>query len=167
MDVYAVFKTGFGWCGLVRNETGLKRIILPEQKKARVVKGIKELYPDCFADPEAFSREIEGMKAYFAGCSRKLLFRLDYSGATDFQRRVWSATAEIPYGRTLTYGDIAQKIGNRKAFRAVGNALGKNPFPVVIPCHRVVKRDGTPGGFTAAEGTRLKRKMLQLEKGPC
>lgn len=164
---YAVFRTAFGWCGLVRGQGGLRRIFLPEAKKKPLKERIKKEYPGCCFAPEGLGREIEGIKGYFAGSRETFSLVLDFSGATGFQRRVWAETAKIPYGKTMTYGEVAERIGNKKAFRAVGTALAKNPFPVVIPCHRVVKAGGMPGGFSAAEGETLKRKMLQLENDHC
>ncbi len=76
---------------------------------------------------------------------------------------VWSETAKIPYGKTGTYLFIAKKIKRKNSARAVGNALGKNPFPLAIPCHRVLRADGKMGGFTAAGGVGLKEKLLKLE----
>lgn len=82
--------------------------------------------------------------------------------ATEFQKLVWKETMKIPYGYTATYKEIAERIGNPKSYRAVGNALGKNPLPIIIPCHRVIKGDGKLGGFTG--GINLKKFLLKLEK---
>ena len=112
---------------------------------------------------DGFEKEIKEISAYFRGENEKFSFLLDFSGPTNFQRLVWSETAKIPYGKTGTYLFIAEKIGKKNSPRAVGNALGKNPFPVVIPCHRVLRADGKMGGFTAAGGIGLKEKLLKLE----
>ncbi len=101
------------------------------------------------------------LRRYFSG--ERVDFRgyeLDLSGCTEFERRVYQAAREIPAGQVRTYGDIARAIGNPGAARAVGNALGKNPVGIVIPCHRVVASDGI-GGFTG--GVEWKRKLLRLE----
>ena len=81
---------------------------------------------------------------------------------TDFQKSVWQELINIPYGETRTYKEIAQKINNPKALRAVGTAIGKNPFFIIIPCHRVIRSDGKMGGF--AYGLDVKEKLLDLEK---
>ena len=112
---------------------------------------------------DGLKKEVRDMIAYFSGENKNLSFLLDFSGSTNFQRMVWSETAKIPYGENRTYLFIAEKIGRKNSARAVGNALGKNPFPVVIPCHRVLRADKTLGGFTAAGGILLKEKLLKLE----
>lgn len=86
---------------------------------------------------------------------------MDLSGGTPFQRKVWGALRQIPYGQTRSYAWVAQRIGKPKAARAVGAACGANPIPVIIPCHRVVASDGSLGGYTA--GLAWKKKLLRLE----
>lgn len=100
------------------------------------------------------------LEEYFAGKRKRFNLKL-HQGGTVFQRKVWQALSEIPFGRTVSYGDIAQKIGNLNAVRAVGSANGKNPFCVIIPCHRVIFSDGTLGGYSG--GLAIKRKLLKLE----
>ena len=100
------------------------------------------------------------LQAYLNGERRRFDARLDLRRLTAFQRRVLQETARIPPGRLRSYGDIAERIGKPGAARAVGQALGANPIPILIPCHRVVAQDG-PGGFTG--GLRLKRALLALE----
>lgn len=85
---------------------------------------------------------------------------LDFQG-TEFQNKVWKALSKIPYGKTSYYKKIAHEIGNPKAVRAVGTAVGKNPFLIIIPCHRVIKSDGSLGGF--AYGSQIKKKLLNIE----
>ena len=87
--------------------------------------------------------------------------KLEITG-TDFQKSIWQDLINIPYGETRTYKDIAQKINNPKALRAVGTAIGKNPFFIIIPCHRVIRSNGKMGGF--AYGLDVKEKLLDLEK---
>ena len=83
---------------------------------------------------------------------------------TPFQRAVWLACMSIPKGQTRSYKWLAEKIGRPRAVRAVGSALGKNPFAPLVPCHRVIKSDGTPGGFSAAGGLKAKIRLLKKEK---
>lgn len=101
------------------------------------------------------------LQAYFAGDLRAFSIPVDLSGVTDFTRRVLEATATIPYGETVGYGEIARMIGMPGATQAVGNALGANPVPIVIPCHRVIRSDGSLGWFTG--GPEIKRALLRLE----
>ena len=95
-------------------------------------------------------RELERVKKKMAGYTR-------------FQQAVWLACLSIPKGQTRSYKWVAERIGRPKAFRAVGKALGKNPFAPTVPCHRVIAADGTPGGFSAPEGLRSKLKLLRVE----
>ncbi len=120
------------------------------------------------ATPEAERRECgqllhlagEQLAAYFAGRLRVFALPLD-EGGTSFQRQVWQALRGIPYGRTCSYAELAAAVGRPRACRAVGNANGKNPLPIVTPCHRVIHADGGLGGYSA--GLSVKRFLLALE----
>ena len=100
---------------------------------------------------------------YLRGRRRTFRLRLDTRGLTDFQRAVLRATARIPYGQTASYGEIARRLRRPQAARAVGQALGANPLPLVIPCHRVLGARGALGGYSAARGVAVKRWLLRLE----
>ncbi len=100
------------------------------------------------------------VREYFSGERRRFSLRLD-PGGTDFQRATWAALREIPYGTTASYAEIARAIGRPKAVRAVGAANGRNPIPIVVPCHRVIGSDGSLTGFAA--GTDVKRRLLEIE----
>ncbi len=112
-------------------------------------------------DASGFSEVHHQLGEYFAGI--RLVFRLplDLDQGTPFQRRVWKAIRDIPYGRTATYKEIAAAIGQPSALRAVGTAAGANPIPVIVPCHRVVGSGGRPGGY--AYGLEIKTRLLELE----
>ena len=84
--------------------------------------------------------------------------------ATDFQKRVWKEIDKIPYGKTVTYKEIAEKIGKPNASRAVANTCGRNPSPVIRPCHRVIRTDGSIGGYSASGGAKMKMKLLKKER---
>jgi O-6-methylguanine DNA methyltransferase len=84
--------------------------------------------------------------------------------ATDFQKRVWKEIDKIPYGITVTYKEIAEKIGRPNASRAVANACGRNPSPLIRPCHRVIRSDGSIGGYSASGGAKMKMKLLKKER---
>ena len=164
MDIiHTTFITSFGWCGLIKGKKGLKRIFLPEKNKKELISKIKAFCPLSVFSKDGFEKEIKDIIAYFSGENKKFSFILDFSGSTNFQRMVWSETAKIPYAQNRTYLFIAEKIKRKNSARAVGNALGKNPFPLVIPCHRVLRGDSKVGGFTAAGGIKLKEEMLKLE----
>lgn len=101
------------------------------------------------------------IQAYFAGKLTSFSIPVDFSGVSNFTRKVLVATATIPYGETASYGEIAKMIDMPGATQAVGNALGANPVPIVVPCHRVVRSDGSMGWFTG--GPDIKRALLRLE----
>ncbi|MFB3887269.1 MAG: methylated-DNA--[protein]-cysteine S-methyltransferase [Thermodesulfobacteriota bacterium] len=101
------------------------------------------------------------LKRYLRGKLRRFDCPLDFRG-TPFERKVWRELARIPYGQTRSYKEIGQAIGHSKAFRAVGNANGKNPIPLIIPCHRVIESNGGLGGF--GHGLKIKRQLLDFER---
>jgi methylated-DNA-[protein]-cysteine S-methyltransferase len=102
------------------------------------------------------------LQEYFAGELREFDIPLLMEG-TEFQKRVWKTLQTIPYGETISYGELAKKIGDSKAVRAVGAANGQNPIPIIVPCHRVIGSDGSLTGFGG--GIENKRKLLELERG--
>jgi len=104
---------------------------------------------------------VNQLKKYLKGELQRFECTLDVRG-TPFQKKVWSALARIPYGRTRSYGDIAQAIGHPNAFRAVGNANGRNSIPLILPCHRVIESNGGLGGF--GHGVKVKKQLLDFEK---
>jgi methylated-DNA-[protein]-cysteine S-methyltransferase len=124
--------------------------------------GPRPLHPaaDWIASAAPFRAAIAQLGEYFAGERRRFDLPLSPRG-TEFQRRVWRALREIPYGRTISYGELARRIGNPSASRAVGLANGANPLPIIVPCHRVIGADGSLTGFGG--GLSIKRKLLALE----
>ena len=101
------------------------------------------------------------LAAYFEGRLRRFDLPLDWTGATPFRKQVWSALMEIPYGRTTSYSELAERLGNPLAVRAVGTANGANPIAIVVPCHRIIGKDGSLTGY--AHGLAMKRGLLELE----
>ena len=165
-----VFRSPLGWAGMAVSERGITMITLPRQSK-RVVQ--KELDGATSSPPPALSRGgSESVKMlekaakllgkYFSGERVSFDVPLDLSYYTRFQQAVWKAAAEIPYGETRSYAWIAKRIKKPRAARAVGQALGANPIPIIIPCHRVISSAGTLGGFSGGLG--MKKKLLDLEK---
>lgn len=112
-------------------------------------------------DLESIGRVARQLGEYFAGRREQFDLPLDFSGISPFTRQVLAATADVPFGRLETYRGIAQRVGKPRATRAVGNALGRNPIPVVVPCHRVVRSDGALGGYTG--GSDIKPRLLAIE----
>ncbi len=98
---------------------------------------------------------------YFANARKEFTCASAFIEGTGFERKVWEVIREIPFGETRTYKWVAEKIGEPHAFRAVGNALGKNPLPIIFPCHRVIESNGSIGGYSS--GIRIKQRLLDLE----
>jgi O-6-methylguanine DNA methyltransferase len=107
-------------------------------------------------------RLVEELEGYFKGETTAFSVTLDPEGGTAFQREVWRQLTTIPYGRTLSYGEVAEAMGRPRSARAVGNANGANPIPIVVPCHRVIRSDGSLGGY--GSGVQIKRYLLELER---
>ena len=138
---------------LVAKDGALREIIFADNAAANE--------PDAEGDEALLSNCARQIEEYFAGRRQEFDLPLAPVG-TEFQREVWSALAAIPFGELRSYSDIASQIGRPRAVRAVGAANGRNPLPLVVPCHRVIGSNGTLTGF--AGGLEAKRRLLQLEK---
>lgn len=123
-----------------------------------------ELHGELQEDPTAFSDVVAQLDEYFSGTRKAFQLSLNPHG-TDFQKRVWKELQKIGYGQTTSYSEIAKKIGNPKACRAIGLANGKNPIPIIIPCHRVIGKNGSLTGFGG--GLTVKKQLLDLEMRNC
>lgn len=155
-----------GSVGLVASSRGLAKVILT-RRDARAARALlRRLFPQSEYDADLLPSLQARLRDYFAGRGGRFRVKTDLADLTPFQRRVLEACAKIPFGRTATYQELARRIGRPKAARAVGAALARNPVPLVIPCHRVVAADGSLGGFSAEQGVRLKRWLLELESRP-
>lgn len=150
-------ETPFGVMLLGGNEASLHHVLLPNA----TAEAEETLEDEREGRPAAIAEAERQMKEYFAGDRQRFELPLDPEG-TDFQRSVWWALAEIPYGATASYGDIARRVGRPTAFRAVGMANGQNPLPIVLPCHRVIGSNGTLTGFGG--GLELKEGLLSHER---
>jgi methylated-DNA-[protein]-cysteine S-methyltransferase len=112
-------------------------------------------------DPKSTAKTQRLLAEYFAGKRRDFPVAIDWTRVNGFTRKALQVCAKIPYGKTLSYGEVAERAGSPGGARAVGQAMGKNPFPIIVPCHRVVASDGTIGGFSG--GLHFKRALLELE----
>ncbi len=160
---YVIFNTAAGWVGLLGSDAGLTRTTLPQPSREKATATLGTDTVQATLSQEHFKDLVRRFKDYFMGHRVDFPDKLDLQGATAFQRKVWEAARQIPCGETRSYAWIARQIGNPAAARAVGQALGKNPLPVVIPCHRVIASDGSLGGFSG--GLAMKKRLLALEKG--
>jgi len=159
-----VFPTRLGWFALVGSGTKLRALTFGHPTRAAALEAL---------DPGLLARAREGqwnpslvarLRAYASG--RPADFRdvpLDFADCTPFERRVLRSCRRIPLGKTLTYGQLAAKAGSPGAARAVGRCMARNRVPVIVPCHRVVASGGQLGGYSAAGGTAMKRRLLELE----
>ncbi len=166
---FALFDTAIGRCGIAWGESGIAGVQLPEAGEAETRARMLHRFPAAgeAAPPAEVRQAIERMAALLRGEASDLsTVALDMDGVPEFHRRVYEAARAIPSGNTLSYGDIAKRVGAPGAARAVGQALGRNPFPIVVPCHRVLAAGGKIGGFSAQGGVETKRRMLEIEGAP-
>lgn len=168
MRGYVLFDTALGRCGLAFGPDGLLGVSLPDPDEARMRARLARragVGDGANADPPPpVVAAIAGICALMAGERRDLAdIALDMGGVGDFERAVYAATRAVPPGATASYGEIAARIGAPGAAQAVGRALGANPWPIVVPCHRVTAADGSLHGFSAPGGLETKRRLLVIE----
>mgnify|MGYP003507192100 CR=1 FL=1 len=151
------FQTAWGLIRITASEKGVTSIDLSSQDRA-VLQESAENNDEAVSIVEEAGAQL---LAYIAGTRREFSFPVDCSAGTPFQRKVWKAITRIPYGRVRSYQWVAMRVGGKQYARAVGMALGANPVPIVVPCHRIISHDGSLGGFSC--GLPLKRRLLSLE----
>ncbi len=157
-----IFATVLGDCGLQWGPYGITRVVLPRDPALG-----RGRHGDLARAPEPVRAAARDIVALLNGEHRDLRdIVLDESALEPFPRHVYAATRAIEPGTVATYGEIARAVGDPAAARAVGAALGANPFPVIVPCHRVLAADGALHGFSAPGGIATKRRMLELEGAP-
>jgi methylated-DNA-[protein]-cysteine S-methyltransferase len=164
---YALFDTPVGRCAIAWGEGGIAAVQLPERNEAAARARLAKRFPGVTesAPTGAIQVAIDDIVAMLQGKPADLSrIGLDMERISPFYRRVYEAAREIAPGTTLSYGELAQKIGSPGAARAVGQALGRNPFPIVVPCHRVLAAGGKVGGFSADGGIVTKLRLLRLER---
>ncbi len=162
---YAYLDSPIGRILVASQDDCLIRIHLNSRRVSGLLSQIKKEYPkEIFIESKNKNQQILNQLAeYFTGT--RFYFSIPYRlRGTDFQKRTWEAVAKIPYGQTSSYGEIAHRIGNPKASRAVGGANKANRIPIVIPCHRIIGANGSMTGYGGKEGIPLKVKLLDLEK---
>jgi len=163
---YAVFDTAIGCCAIVWSARGVAGVQLPEASapgtRARVLRRFPQAQQT--PPPPDVQRAIDGIVALLRGEARDLRdVVVDDEGKPAFNARVYAIARTIPPGQTLTYGEIAERLGDRGLAREVGTALGQNPCPLIVPCHRVLATGGKSGGFSASGGVVTKLRLLTIE----
>jgi methylated-DNA-[protein]-cysteine S-methyltransferase len=164
---FTLFETAIGSTGIAWGPRGIAGVQLPEAGEAGTRARLAERFPGARegAPPPDVARAIEEITALLRGEARDLAaIALDMEGVPPFHRRVYEAARAIAPGETLSYGEVAARLGSPGSARAVGQALGRNPFAIVVPCHRVLAAGGKPGGFSANGGITTKLRMLAIER---
>jgi methylated-DNA-[protein]-cysteine S-methyltransferase len=164
LDVaYATLDTRIGSIVVAATNKGLVRVVLPGEPLDNVLMELAEnVSPRVMAYPRRLDEARRELEQYFEGQRRRFELPLDWRlSHPGFYRRVLRATAKVPFGEVITYTDAAERAGSPRAFRAAGSALGSNPIPIVVPCHRVVRASGDIGNYGG--GPELKRFLLELE----
>ena len=165
---FALFETAIGMCGIAWDEQGLTGVQLPERDAASTRARLHRRFPDAVeSEPGAgVSAVIARIVALLRGGRVDLTdVALNMASLPEFDRDVYAAARQVPPGATATYGEIAKRINRPDAARDVGVALARNPFAIVVPCHRVVAANGKMGGFSAGGGVKTKLKLLEIEGG--
>ena len=166
---YTLFETPIGRCALAWSPVGIVAVQLPERHEAATVARLRRRVPRLeHSEPPAQVRQaIAAIQRLLGGARAELSeIVLDLTGLSPFQRRVYKAARAIPAGRTVTYGALATQLGQAGAARAIGRAMGSNPFPIIVPCHRVLAAGGKAGGFSAHGGLATKFALLRAEGAP-
>jgi methylated-DNA-[protein]-cysteine S-methyltransferase len=161
-----VFPTAIGECGIVWNERGVCGVQLPENSADATRERIQRHWPDAVSGPPSptASRAIDGITALLSGEPDPMEdVLIDLDGVSEFRRGVYEIARTVGPGETITYGAIAARLGMPHAAREVGQALGANPVPLIVPCHRVLAAGGKLGGFSARGGVTTKSRLLAIE----
>jgi methylated-DNA-[protein]-cysteine S-methyltransferase len=151
---FALFETAIGGCAIAWSGSGILALQLPEADDDRTRARVVRRWPDAREEPPppAVQHAVDGIVALLSGTTDLFTVPLDMERVPAFDRRVYEVARTIPAGQTLSYGDVAARLGEPGAAREVGQALGRNPFAVIVPCHRVIAAGGKTGGFSATGG---------------
>lgn len=159
---YNSFKTEIGDIFIASTDNGICRLSIGSNEND-FIKDLNNRHNyEIIKDDDFLMNIIKNIKDYFSKKNKNIDYKIDFLEGTGFQRKVWNKLLEIEYGQTRSYKWIANQIGHKDAYRAVGNANSKNPIPLLVPCHRVTKEDGTLGGFSS--GVWRKEFLLKLEE---
>lgn len=163
---FVLFETAIGCCGIVWSERGVAGVQLPERSEAATRNRLLRRFPAAHEGepPADVQRTIDDIVALLGGERRDLNHvGIDLDAVSEFHRRVYEVARRIPAGATLSYGEVAERLGDRNLARDVAEALSQNPCPIIVPCHRVLAAGGKPGGFSAPGGVVTKLRLLTIE----
>ena len=163
---FTLFETAIGRCGMVWSARGIAGVQLPERSEAATRNRLLRRFPGARdgEPPAQLRRVIDDIVALLGGEKRDLNYvTIDIAAAPQFHRRVYEVARRIPAGATLSYGDVAERLGDRTLARDVAEALSQNPCPIIVPCHRILAAGGKPGGFSAPGGVATKLRLLTIE----
>jgi methylated-DNA-[protein]-cysteine S-methyltransferase len=163
---FSIFDTALGACGIVWSERGIAGVQVHDGSERATRAGVLRRFPGAqeAPPPASVQRAIDGIVALLRGERRDLNdVAVDDENLPAFNRKVYDITRAIPPGATLTYGEIAERLGDKLLARDVGQALGQNPVPLIVPCHRVLAASGKTGGFSAPGGVASKLRLLTIE----
>jgi methylated-DNA-[protein]-cysteine S-methyltransferase len=164
---FALFDTNIGRCGIAWSARGIAGVQLPEASEAKTRARLTRRYPHAreAPPPADVCRAIDAITSLLRGEPRDLsAVALDMEGIPEFDRGVYEAARGIVAGATVSYGELAARVGERGLAREVGQALGRNPFPIIVPCHRILATGGKAGGFSANGGVATKLCLLTIER---
>jgi methylated-DNA-[protein]-cysteine S-methyltransferase len=165
-SAFALFETAIGTCAVIWSDRGIAGVQLPERDERATRERVRKRFPGALESepPAQVKQAIAGMTALLGGKAHDLeSIHLDLESVSAFNRKVYAIARAIPSGETLTYGEVAERLGDKSLARAVGQALGENPVPLIVPCHRVLAAGGKAGGFSAPGGTITKLRLLTIE----
>ena len=161
---YRIVESDFGFFGIVGSDRGLAGVALPLARKNSVRQEVQARFGSVPADENLLESAASQLRAYFGGEPVRFSIPIDWQErGSDFERAVWRSCQRIPYGTTLSYGELAQRAMRPGAARAVGTAMAHNTIPIVIPCHRVCAAGGRLGGYSGGGGVSFKKRLLEME----
>jgi methylated-DNA-[protein]-cysteine S-methyltransferase len=160
---HTIVSTVFGWIVIGWSEKGIYFVSLPQLSLEDSVVGLEDSPQSSVEERALYGDLTLRLQRFFEGEAVTFPDQLDFSNTTAFDQAVWDAARTIPYGETRSYAWLAERTGKPRAFRAVGGAMSRNRFPIIVPCHRVTASNGSLGGFRG--GLELKRRLLKLESG--
>ena len=165
-----IFKTQLGWIGLVWSTAGFTRLFMPQSSRQAVLERIARDTPEAEpvepdTGPAFVCETIEALCDYARGAEVDFsAVPVSFGEVGEMRDAIYAVLRRVPYGRTLTYGELAEEAGFAGLARDIGQAMGQNPVPIIVPCHRVVAASGKLGGFSAPGGARTKERLLAIER---